>query len=58
MELLTLCLKTTYFSYGGEYYQQNDGAAIGSPISSVVANIYMVFLEQEALETIQTKPDI
>ena len=58
MELLTLCLKTTYFSYGGEYYQQNDGAAMGSPISPVVANIYMEFLEQEALETAQTKPDI
>ena len=58
MEPLTLCLKTTYFSYGGEYYQQNDGAAMGSPISPVVANIYMEFLEQEALETAQTKPDI
>ena len=58
MELLTLCLETTYFSYGGEYYQQNDGAAMGSPISSVVANIYMKFLEQEALVTTPTKPDI
>ena len=57
MELLTLCLKTTYYLYGGEYYQQNNGAAMGSLISPVVANIYKEFLEQEALETIQTKPD-
>ena len=58
IELLTLCLKTTYYLYGGEYYQQNNGAVMRSLISPVVANIYKEFLEQEALETIQTKPDI
>ena len=58
MELLTLCLKTTYFSYGGEHYQQNNSVPMGSPISAVVANIYMEFLEQEALKTTPTKPDI
>ena len=58
MELLTLCLKMTYFSYGGEYYQQNNSAAMGSPISPVVANIYMEFLEQEALVITPMKPDI
>ena len=29
MELLTLCLKTTYFSYEDHFYQQNDRAAMG-----------------------------
>jgi len=31
---------------------------MGSPISPVVANIYMEFFEQEAITSAQTKPDI
>ena len=31
-ELLQLCLKSTYFSYNGELYEQRQGAAIGSPV--------------------------
>ena len=30
-----------YFLYKGAYYQQKDGAAMESPVSTVVANIYM-----------------
>ena len=37
-ELLSLCLKSTYFSFGGE---QRQGAAMG--VSAVVANLYMEF---------------
>ena len=58
IELLTLCLKTTYFSYEDSLYQQTDGAAMGSPLSPIVANIYMEFFEQKALELTYTKPDI
>ena len=39
--LLNLCLRSTYFMYRGEHYQQQDGAAMGSSASPVVANIYM-----------------
>ena len=49
--LLDLCLWTTYFLYKGEYYQQGDGAAMGSPVSPVVANIYMEMFEDLALKT-------
>ena len=49
--LLDLCIRTTYFIYGGEYYQQKDGAAMGSPVSPVVANIYMERFEDLALRT-------
>ena len=44
-ELLQLCLKSTYFSYNGEFYEQRQGAAMGSPVSAVVANLYMEFFE-------------
>ena len=34
-----------------EYYQQRDGVAMESPVSSVVANIYMELFEDLALRT-------
>ena len=42
-ELLQLCLRSTYFSFNGEFYEQREGAAMGSPVSAVVANLYMEF---------------
>ena len=41
VDLLELCLTFTYFLYRNEYYQQMEGAAMGSPASPIVANIYM-----------------
>ena len=38
-ELLALCLKSTFFSFGDSYYWLSDGVAMGSPVSSVVANM-------------------
>ena len=52
-ELLETCLKSTYFCYGGEFYEQREGAAMGSPISAVVANLYMEFFEELALEEVR-----
>ena len=33
-ELLELCQKSTYFSYSGDFYEQREGAAMGSPVSA------------------------
>ena len=44
-ELLDTCLKSTYFNYGGEFYEQREGAA-------VVANLYTEYLEELALEPV------
>ena len=55
-ELLETCLKSTYFSYGGSFYEQKEGAAMGSPVSAVVANLYIEFFEELALETAPTRP--
>ena len=49
--LLEFCLKNTYFSFQGQFYEQVEGAAMGSPISPTVANLYMGYLEQKALRT-------
>ena len=34
--LLEFCLKTTYFQFQGSFYEQINGAAMGSPISPIV----------------------
>ena len=39
--LLELCLDTTYFMFEGQFYRQTHGAAMGSPVSPIVANLYM-----------------
>ena len=49
--LLEFCLKNTYFSFQGQFYEQVEGAAMGSPITPIVANLYMEYLEQKALST-------
>ena len=49
--LLEFCLKNTYFSSQGQFYEQVEGAAMDSPVSLIVANLYMEYLEQKALST-------
>ena len=47
--LLEFCLKNIYFSFQGQFYEQAEGVAMGSPISPIVANLYMEYLEQKTL---------
>ena len=54
--LLEFCLKNTYFSFQGQFYEQVDDAAMGSPVSPFVANLYMEYLEQKALSTAPHPP--
>ena len=49
--LLEFCLKNTYFFFQGHFYEQVEGAAMGSSVSPIVANLYMEYLEQKALST-------
>ena len=49
MVLLEICLTSTYFVFQEKYYRLSDGVAMGSPVSSVVANLFMERLEKDAL---------
>ena len=49
--LLEFCLKNTYSPFQGQFFEQVEGAAMGSPVSPIVANLYMEFLEQKTLNT-------
>ena len=51
MELLELILTTTYFLFRGTIYRQKFGAAMGSPVSPLIANLFMEWLEQKAIAT-------
>ena len=51
MSLLEFVMLTTYFQSDGEFYQQVHGAPMGSPVSVVVADMYMEDLEEEAMGT-------
>ena len=54
--LLEFCLKNTYFSFQDQFYEQVEGAAMVSPVSPIVANLYMEYLEQKALSTAPHPP--
>ena len=51
MDLLNLCLTSTYFQYNGKHYKQLHGTALGSPVSVVVPEIVMQNIEERALAT-------
>ena len=50
-DFLSFCLNTTNFVFEGTYYQQVFGTAMGSPVSTVIANLVMEDIEQRALAT-------
>ena len=56
IDLLEFCLRNTYFTFHGKYYKQKFGAAMGSPVSPVIANIFMEDFESTAIQTAPTPP--
>ena len=50
-DLLSICLKTTYFIYDSQIYTQVKGAAVGSPVSPIVAYLYMEWFDITALQS-------
>ena len=56
--LLEFCLKNTYFKFNGKFYEQKEAAAMGSPISPIVDNLFMEDLETKAIRTSSTPPKI
>ena len=57
-DLLSLVLTNTYFSFNGKFYQQKFGMAMGSPVSPIVANIFMQDLETKAVQYSEFIPKI
>jgi len=51
MELLEFILTTIYFCFNGQIYRQKFGTAMGSPVSPLVANMFMQHIERKLLDT-------
>ena len=58
LDLLDILLRTTYFKFHGDFYQQTDGAAMGGPTSAIVSEIYMQSLETHAITTADHPPKV
>ena len=57
-ELLGFCLNNTYFLFQDQFFDQTKGAAMGSPVSPIVANIYMEAFEHRAITIALNPPRI
>ena len=44
-KLLSLCTKNVHFTLNNEIYVQNDGVAVRSPLGPILANVFMMELE-------------
>ena len=58
ISLLEFCLSSTSFMFQGQFYQQMEGAAMGSPLSPIIANIFMEHFEKQALESAPHPPSL
>ena len=56
--LIELCLRSTFFQFEDHFYLQSEGAAMGSPLSPIIANLYMEYFESLALESSQLQPKL
>jgi hypothetical protein len=56
MELLDVCLTTTYFQVDDKFFQQKDGMTMGNALSPVVSNIFMEHFEELVLRTPNHRP--
>ena len=58
--LTELCLRSTYFKHGDLFFEQTEGTAVGSPLSPVVAGLFMENLSfaQTALVTADREPKL
>ena len=58
LELLAFCLNNTYFVFQDTFYEQTKGAAMGSSISPIIANIFMEAFVQRAITTVLHPPRV
>jgi retron-type reverse transcriptase len=49
-------LTSTYFCFDGQFYEQTDGVAMGSPLSPVIANFFVEYYEKKEVEQATHKP--
>ena len=58
LDVLNSLLRTTYFKFNDQFYQQTDRAAMGDPTSAIVSEIYMQVLEITVITIADHPPKI
>ena len=56
--LVEICLTSTFFNFEGEFFEQTCGVAMGSPLSTIVVNIFMEDFESRALASAHLLPKL
>jgi hypothetical protein len=56
MELLDICLTTTYVQSEVKFYQQKQGMALGNSLSPTISNIFMEYFVEIPLDIADHKP--
>ena len=58
VELIELCLWSSYFEFQDSFYEQVDGTAMGSTLSPIIANLYMESLEEATISSAAFQPSL
>ncbi|XP_055959216.1 uncharacterized protein LOC130014266, partial [Patella vulgata] len=58
LDLVTMCLDSTFFTWGDDIYKQVNGLPMGSPLSPLISEIFMTEFENCALRTSPITPII
>ena len=56
MQPLELFLNNSYFLFKVQYCEDMEGAAMGSPVNHMVANIHMEEFENKVIRTAENLP--
>ena len=56
IELVKLCCKNIVFSFNSKFYEQIEGCPMGSPLSVILANLTMEFIEVDLMSLFPATP--
>ena len=52
-KLLVICTQESHFQFNGQFYDQIDGVAMGSPLGPLFANIFMSHIEKNHMSKLR-----
>ena len=58
VDLTQLCISNAYILWDGKFYKQCKEVAMGSPLSPILANLYMEWFEEQAIATAPYRPKL